>query len=416
MPSNTLRHGRRVVVTGMAGFSPIGNDWPSIRARLEQLKSGICHMDDWASYAGLNTRLGAPVHDFTLPAHYHRRALRSMGRGAQMATRASELALSDAGLLDAPLVNSGEMGIAYGASAGEPDAVADFGNMLINKSTDGLNANSYIRMMAHTAPVNIGVFLGVRGRIYTTSSACTSGSQGIGYAYEAIRFGRQTAMIAGGCEELSASEAAVFDTLFATSTYNDAPHTSPRPFDTQRDGLVIGEGAGTLILEELDHAEARGATIYAELVGFGTNSDGRHVTQPDAAMMEHAIRQALDDAGLQPEQIGYISAHGTATERGDIAESHATHAVFGSALPISAFKSFTGHTLGACGALEAWVAIEMMREGWFHATVNLDQPDAACADLDYIRNTGRHIDCEYVMSNNFAFGGINTSLIFRRWP
>lgn len=286
----------------------------------------------------------------------------------------------------------------------------------INKSTDGLNANSYIRMMAHTAPVNIGVFLGVRGRIYTTSSACTSGSQGIGYAYEAIRFGRQTAMIAGGCEELSASEAAVFDTLFATSTCNDAPHTSPHPFDTQRDGLVIGEGAGTLILEELDHAEARGATIYAELVGFGTNSDGRHVTQPDAAMMEHAIRQALDDAGLQPEQIGYISAHGTATERGDIAESHATHAVFGSALPISAFKSFTGHTLGACGALEAWVAIEMMREGWFHATVNLDQPDAACADLDYIRNTGRPIDCEYVMSNNFAFGGINTSLIFRRWP
>lgn len=419
MPGDMLRKdglGRRVVVTGIAGFSPIGNDWANIRARLERLESGIRHMDDWESYEGLNTRLGAPVSDFMLPDHYHRRALRSMGRGAQMATRASELALEDAGLLDSPLLGSGQMGIAYGASAGEPDAVADFGNMLINKSTDGLNANSYIRMMAHTAPVNIGVFLGVRGRIHTTSSACTSGSQGIGYAYEAIRFGRQTAMIAGGCEELSASEAAVFDTLFATSTRNDAPHTSPRPFDAERDGLVIGEGAGTLILEELEHAKARGATIYAELVGFGTNSDGRHVTQPDANMMERAIRQSLDDAGLKPEQIGYVSAHGTATDRGDIAESHATHAVFGSKLPISAFKSFTGHTLGACGALEAWVAIEMMREGWFHATANLDRPDDACADLDYLCGEARRIDCEYVMSNNFAFGGINTSLIFRRWP
>lgn len=407
--------GRRVVVTGMAGFSPIGNDWPSIRARLARLENGVRHIDSWEAYEGLNTRLGAPVEDFTLPGHYHRRALRSMGRGARMATRASELALVDAGLLDDPLITSGRLGIAYGASAGEPDAVADFGNMLINKSTDGLNANSYIRMMAHTAPVNIGVFLGVRGRIHTTSSACTSGSQGIGYAYEAIRFARQTAMIAGGCEELSASEAAVFDTLFATSTRNETPEASPRPFDANRDGLVIGEGAGTLILEDLEHARARGARIHAELVGFGTNSDGRHVTQPDAGMMEQAIRQALDDAGLTPERIGYVSAHGTATERGDIAESKATRAVFGETMPISAFKSFTGHTLGACGALEAWVAIEMMREGWFHATANLECPAPECADLDYLLDGGRHLDCEYVMSNNFAFGGINTSLIFRRW-
>nr|WP_163558784.1 beta-ketoacyl-ACP synthase [Halomonas sp. NO4] len=408
--------GRRVVVTGMAGFSPIGNDWPSIRSRLAKLENGVRHIEDWAVYEGLNTRLGAPVSDFELPPHYHRRVLRSMGRSAQMATRASELALEDAGLLDSPLLTSGELGIAYGASAGEPEAVADFGNMLINKTTDGLNANSYIRMMAHTAPVNIGVYFGVRGRIHTTSSACTSGSQGIGYAYEAIRFGRQKAMIAGGCEELSASGAAVFDTLFATSTCNDAPHTSPRPFDAERDGLVIGEGAGTLILEDLEHAQARGAPVYAELVGFGTNSDGRHVTQPDAGMMEKAIRMALDDAGLAPQQIGYVSAHGTATDRGDIAESLATQAVFGSHQAISAFKSFTGHTLGACGALEAWVAIEMMREGWFHATANLDRPAPACAELDYLRGEGRHIDCEFVMSNNFAFGGINTSLIFRRWP
>lgn len=407
--------GRRVVITGMAGFSPIGHDWAAIRDRLERMQTGVQHMPKWDEYEGLNTRLGAPVQDFVLPRHYTRRVLRSMGRGAQMATRATELALTDAGLLDHPLLTSGDLGVAYGSSAGEPDAVADFGNMLLNKSTDGLNANSYIRMMAHTAAVNIGVYFGIRGRIHTTSSACTSGSQGIGYAYEAIRFGRQKAMVAGGCEELSASEAAVFDTLFATSTRNDAPHTSPRPFDAKRDGLVVGEGAGTLILEDLEHALARGAPIYAELLGFGTNSDGRHVTQPDAQMMEQAIRMALADAQLSPEQIGYVSAHGTATNLGDIAESQATHAVFGGQTPISAMKSFTGHTLGACGALEAWAAIEMARDGRFHACANLDEVDPACAALDYITGESRSIDCQYVMSNNFAFGGINTSLVLGRW-
>ncbi|MEP4558334.1 beta-ketoacyl-ACP synthase [Cobetia amphilecti] len=412
--SQALR-GRRVVVTGMHGFSPIGNDWPTLRANLTAGRTGIRYIEDWDKYDGLNTRLGAPVNDFELPRHYNRRALRSMGRVAQLATRSSELALEAAGLSDSPLKESGQMGIAYGASAGEPDAVADFGNMLINHSTDGLSANSYIRMMAHTAPVNIGVFLGIKGRIHTTSSACTSGSQGIGYAYEAIRFGRQTAMVAGGCEELSAADAAVFDTLFATSTCNERPDLSPRPFDAERDGLVIGEGAGTLILEELEHALARGATIHAEILGFGTNSDGRHVTQPDANMMEAAMRMALEDAGVEASEIGYVSAHGTATERGDIAESHATHAVFGDSTPISAFKSYTGHTLGACGALEAWIAIEMMRDGWFHGTANLTSLDPRCAQLDYLTGAGREIETDTVMSNNFAFGGINTSLILRRW-
>ncbi len=222
-------------------------------------------------------------------------------------------------------------------------------------------------------------------------------------------------MIAGGCEALCATEAAVFDTLYATSIKNDTPHLSPRPFDKDRDGLVIGEGACTLILEELEHAQVRGATIYAELIGFGTNSDGSHVTQPSAATMQKAIELALQDAAIEPENIGYISAHGTATDRGDIAETTATEAVFGSSTPISSFKSYTGHTLGACGALEAWVAIEMMNSDWFHATANLDEVDPDCGTLDYIMNAPRQIHTDYVMSNNFAFGGINTSLIFQRW-
>jgi 3-oxoacyl-[acyl-carrier-protein] synthase II len=405
---------RRVVVTGMAGISPLGNDWKTIRERLGQFRNAIVRMQEWEDYEGLNTRLGAPAAPFELTDRYNRKSTRSMGRIALMATRATELALADAGLLDHPLLTSGKMGISFGSSAGTPSAIGDFGRMMEERTTKGINATTYIKMMAHTAPVNIGVFFGVTGRVFTTSSACTSGSQGIGYAYEAIKNGKQTAMIAGGAEELCATEAAVFDTLFATSVRNDAPGTTPRPFDATRDGLVIGEGAGCLILEEREHAIARGATIYAELVGFGTNSDGCHVTQPNADTMRIAMELALEDAGLAPSDIGYVNAHGTGTAHGDVAESTATARVFGNGMPISSLKSYMGHTLGACGALEAWISIEMMREGWFAPTINLEQVDPQCADLDYIRGDGRRLECEYVMSNNFAFGGINTSLIFKK--
>ncbi|UTA48731.1 beta-ketoacyl-ACP synthase [Simiduia sp. 21SJ11W-1] len=405
---------KRVVVTGLQAISPIGSDWQSVHARLAEGRSGIRYMHEWDKYQGLNTRLGGPA-DFDKPAHYNRKAIRSMGRVAVMATRVTELALEQAGLLGDPCITQGDMGVAYGSSSGSTSAFVDFGRMLIEEDTGGLNANSYIKMMAHTAPVNVGVFFGLKGRVYTTSSACTSGSQGIGYAYEAVRNGQQRFMVAGGAEELCATQAAVFDTLFATSVKNDTPGLSPRPFDRDRDGLVIGEGAGTLILEELESARARGAKIYAEVVGFGTNADGSHVTQPNSDTMEVAMRLALQDAGLAPEAVGYVSAHGTATDRGDVAESAATHRVFGARIPISSMKSYTGHTLGACGAIEAWAAIHQMNQGEFHPTVNLLNKDPECAELDYIQNQMRAIDTEYVMSNNFAFGGINTSLIFKRW-
>lgn len=405
---------RRVVVTGMGGISPLGNDWPAIRAQLGSYRNAVTRMPDWSDYEGLNTQLGSLAAPFALSERYNRKAIRSMGRVAVMGTRCTELALQDAGLLDHPLLTSGQMGISYGSSAGTLSAIMDFGRMLDEKTTRGINATTYIKMMAHTAPVNIGVFFGVTGRIITTSSACTSGSQGIGFAYEAIRAGKQTAMIAGGSEEMSPISAAVFDTLFATSVLNDTPELTPRPFDSARDGLVIGEGAGCLILEEREHAIARGATIYAELVGFGTNSDGSHVTQPNPTTMQVAMQLALDDAGLAPSAIGYVNAHGTSTQHGDIAETQATSALFGPDMPISSLKSYMGHTLGACGALEAWITIEMMREGWFAPTLNLTDVDPNCGALDYIKGEARQMDCEYVMSNNFAFGGINTSLIFRK--
>ncbi|WP_335924957.1 beta-ketoacyl-ACP synthase [Shewanella algae] len=406
---------RRVVITGMGGISALGQDWDSVKARLQAGQNAVVRMDEWDRFDGLHTRLAAPVNDFSTPAHYSRKKIRSMGRVSLMATRASEMALEDAGLLHDPLIASGAMGIAYGSSTGSTDPITAFGDMLKHGDMSGVTATSYIRMMAHTTAVNVGVFFGLKGRVLTTSSACTSGSQGIGYAYEAIKYGQQDLMLAGGGEELCPTEAVVFDTLFATSTRNDTPELTPKPFDRDRDGLVIGEGACTLVLEELEHAKARGARIYAEVLGFGTNSDGLHVTQPNADTMEKAIRLALKDAKIAPQQIGYVNAHGTATDRGDAAESRATAAVFGKQIPISSLKSYTGHTLGACGALEAWWSIMMMRDGWFAPTINLENVAEDCAELDYIRAEGRALDTDLVMSNNFAFGGINTSLIFRHW-
>ncbi len=410
---------RRVVVTGMAGITSLGHDWANISAAMRARRNGVIVMPEWQRFDNLLTRLGAPVRDFKAPEHYPRKKLRSMGRVALMSVVASERALADAGLLNddgsaQAVISNGKTGIAYGHSAGSAEPVRAFGQMLASGSMSGVTANSYIHMMNHTGAVNIGVHFGVRGRIIPTSSACTSGSQAIGYAFEAIRYGRQTLMIAGGSEEMSGMEAAVFDTLFATSQRNDAPQTTPRPFDRDRDGLVCGEGACTLILEERDHAIARGAHIYAEIVGFGCNSDGTHITQPESETMAAAMQLALDDAQLPPSAIAYVNAHGTATERGDIAESQATAQVYGHNMPISSLKSYFGHTLGACGALEAWLSIEMMREGWFAPTLNLDNIDERCAELDYLRDDGRFIDAEYVASNNFAFGGINTALILRR--
>lgn len=404
---------RRVVVTGMGGVTALGEDWPTIRAAMAAGRTGVRRMPEWERYSTLNTRLGAPVDGFDVAGRYERKKLRTMGPVSRMAVYASERALADAGLIDDPALRNGRAGVAYGSSFGSHQAVLGFAELMTTGKSTNLNGTSYVQMMSHTAAVNIGLFFGITGRIVPTSSACTSGSQGIGYAYEAIRFGLQDLMIAGGAEELSVSDAAVFDTLYATSMRNDAPQSTPRPFDRDRDGLVIGEGAATLVLEELDHAKARGARIHAEVAGYGTNSDGQHITQPSVATMEIALRLALSDARLAPDAIGFVNGHGTATEWGDVAEAQATAAVLGHRAPIHSLKSYFGHSLGACGSIEAWLGIEMMKEGWFAPTANLVTVDERCAALDHVMGEPRRLTVDYMMSNNFAFGGINTSLIFK---
>jgi len=405
----------RVVVTGMAGLSPVGNSWPSIEEAFRCNRTGVVAMPEWRSYEGLLTQFAAPIQDFTVPTHYSRKKTRSMGRVSLLATRATELALDDAELSESDLIRNGETGVAYGSSSGSVDAMQALASMEETKSLARLDGTSYLRAMAHTAAVNISIFFETTGRIIPSNTACTSGSQSIGYAYEAIKYGRQRIMIAGGAEELSAAAAAVFDVVFATSTSNRTPVNMPRPFDRDRDGLIVGEGACTLILEELGSAVERGAHVYAEIIGFGTNSDGCHVTSPCAESISRAIELALDDAGLAPDEIGYVNAHATGTELGDITESKATYEVFKRPVPISSIKGHIGHTLGAAGSLEAFLTISMMNNGWFAPTRNLDNVDDRCALLDFITGDGRDLQCSHTMSNNFAFGGINTSLVFRRW-
>jgi len=403
---------RRVVITGGSVVSALGNEWPQILSALKAGKNCVRYMKDWERYTYMNTMLASPI-DFTMP-DYPRKKIRGLGRVGQLALVSADRALADAGVsADDPVLKNGRCGVAFGSSMGSIEPLLDFYSMLVLDDIKKITATTYIKAMPQTCAANISVFFGLTGRLITTNTACTSSSQAIGFAYEAIQNGVQDIMLAGGAEELSAMDAAVFDTLFAASSKNDRPGKTPAAYDKNRDGLVIGEGAGTLILEEYEHALKRGANIIAEIAGFATNTDGLHLTQPNRATQGVVMKMALENAGLNPEDIGYVNTHGTATDTGDIAESWATADVFRRTVPVSTLKNYIGHTLGACGVIEAWISINMMKEKWFCPNLNLEEIDPACGPLDYITAAGREIETEYIMSNNFAFGGVNTSLIFR---
>ncbi len=405
---------KRVVITGMGLISALGNDVKSSFERLHVYKNAVESLDSLREIKGLNTCLAAPIKNFEIPSHFNRKVLRTMGPVSVMAVVASENALRDADLLDNDVLTSGRTGVAYGSSFGSAGPVLDFYSMVQTHEVGPITSSSYIKIMPQTTAVNISLYFKTTGRLIPSGTACTSGSLAIGYAYEAIKSGAQDIMIAGGAEEFDATQVAVFDTLYATSIKNDNPSQTPSPFDVNRDGLVIGEGAATLILEEYEHAKARGAKIYAEIVGFGTNTDGTHITQPNKDTMAECMKLSLQCANVEPESIGYINMHGTGTKHGDKAESLATESVFGNHTPCSTQKGYVGHTLGACGALESIWAIEMMNNNWFAPTLNLKDVDPECGKLDYIIGCGREFETQYVMNNNFAFGGINTSLIFKK--
>ncbi len=404
---------RRVVITGVGLASPIGNSLDAVSLSLREGRHGICTQDSWDQYGNLATRLAAPVSDLDFST-YPRKKIRTMGRVALLSAYASDRAVEEAGLT-AEELGSGDVGLAYGSTHGSSSELEDFCRKLfVNNSLKGLLSSSYLKFMSHTCAANLAMYYGIQGRIITTCAACVSASQAIGYGYEAVKHGFQDVMICGGAEELHFMHAGVFDILYATSTrYNTRPELAPRPFDSQRDGLVVGEGAGTVVLESYDRARARGAHIHAEVIGFGTNCDGSHVTNPSAIGMAGAMRRALKDAGTAADNIDYVNAHGTATELGDIAESIATLESVGGEVPVSSTKSNTGHTLGACGAIEVAFCLAMMRDKFLAPTRNLETVDERCAPLNYLRGDVRDARPRTVMNNNFAFGGINTSLILR---
>lgn len=407
---------RRVVVTGMAGLCALGDAWPAVAAALRNGDTGVRRIDAWGGLEGLRTRLGAPVAGALDLSAHPRKKLRAMGRVARLAAIASERALADAGLAGSPLVSDGTLGLSFGSASGSPPALVEYARAFgVEHSTKGVSPIGYLQFMSHTCAANLAQLFGVRGLVVPTCSACASASQAIGVGLDAIRLGRQPLMLVGGAEELHEINAAIFDGLLATSTRNDEPERTPRPFDRARDGLVVGEGAGALVLEDLAHARRRGARIHAEVLGYGSCCDGTHLTEPDATGMQRAMALALADAGVAAGAVGYVSAHATATEAGDIAESVATHAVFGANVPVSSQKGHLGHTLGACGALEAWITLAAMNEGWLPPTANLTEPDPRCAPLDHVMGAPRAAEIELAVSNNFGFGGIDTSLVLRRW-
>jgi 3-oxoacyl-[acyl-carrier-protein] synthase II len=395
--------------------SPLGNSPEAMTEALLAGRSGIEKMPEWAKYGQLETRVAGLVHGVN-EADFSRKKLRTMGRVGLLSLFATERAILGAGLSPDDLVHP-RTGLCYGSTHGSSSAQEEFCRLIFqNESFEGIAGSSYLRFMSHTCAANLAAFYGIQGRVLPTIAACSSGSLAIGQGYEIIQAGKQDVVLCGGAEEIHFVHAGVFDIVFAASArYNDDPERTPRPFDADRDGLVVAEGAGTLVLEELSHAEARGATIFAEVEGFGLSCDGTHVTNPSAVGMARAMRLALDDAQIAPSQIDYVNAHGTATDVGDIAESIATSEIFGAKVPISSTKSYMGHTLGACGAIEAVIAIECMRQSFIPPTRNLVRVDERCAPLDYVRGEARNVPVSRVMSNNFAFGGIDTSLVFRKF-
>jgi 3-oxoacyl-[acyl-carrier-protein] synthase II len=405
---------RRVVVTGIGLRSPIGHTLAEIKNSLINNKSGVRYMPDWEKMGNLRARIAGVCENIDEMV-LERKHRRSMGRIAILASLACLDAIKDSGI-DESRITSTDCGVSFGSTAGSSESMEEFLLPIIEKhSIRGLQSSTYLKFMSHTCAANIAMTFRVKGPVIASCTACTSGSQGIGFGYEAILRGNAEIMLAGGAEEMHVFDAVIFDIMHATSTkFSDNPDKSPRPFDSKRDGLVVGEGGGCLVLEEYEHAKKRGAKIYAEVAGFGNSCDGSHLTNPNDEGMANAMNRALKDAGLKADEVQHVNAHATATEAGDIAESKATYSVFKDKTPVSAFKGYMGHTLGAAGAIESIITILMMKDGFIAPTRNLEEPDPNCAPINHVMGQVRDYKFTIGMNNNFAFGGINTSLIFKK--
>jgi 3-oxoacyl-[acyl-carrier-protein] synthase II len=337
-----------------------------------------------------------------------------MGRLALFAVQAAEQAVADAGL-DEKLLTGGRTGCVVGSTMGSAGSINEtFETMLPERDLSELTSMKFFQCVSHTAAMNISQYLNISGVVMATSAACASGLQAIGAGFDLIRTGRQDCVLCGGAEELHPTVTGSFDVLYATSAnHNESPKTTPRPFDRDRDGLVCGEGGGILVLEDYEHAVARGARIIAEIVGYSTCGSGAHVSQSSSEAMIRCMRDVLADSGLGPDGIDYISAHATATLHGDVEEAAAIREIFGDRVPVSSLKGHMGHTLGASGAIETIAALKMMEQGIIYPTHNLENIDPACAGIQHVQQPLER-PVNTILKNSFAFGGINAALVCRK--
>jgi 3-oxoacyl-[acyl-carrier-protein] synthase II len=404
---------KRVVITGVGAVSPLGIDVEEMILGIEEGRSAVRRMEGWNNYIGLRSLVGAPaklVNEKAIP----RSSRRSMGRMSIFSVQAAEQAVRDSGI-DPEQLSSGRAGCIIGSTTGSAESLNDtFEKMLPERDLTKLTAMKFFQCVSHTAAMNVAQYLGIKGFVTATCSACASGLQAIGSGYDLIRLGRQDAVLCGGAEDLHPTVTASFDILLATSTgYNDEPEKTPRPFDAKRDGLVCGEGSGILLLEDYEHALKRGAKIYAEIIGYHTCGSGSHVSQSSKDSMSTCFRLALKDANVRAEDVDYINAHATATVQGDSEEAEAIREVFGDSVPVSSLKGYMGHTLGASGAIELIVSLVMMEKGCIYPTLNLESVGADCAGICHvIKKTEKEIGI--MVKNAFAFGGINASIVCKK--
>ncbi|MEA1081633.1 beta-ketoacyl-ACP synthase II [Marinobacter qingdaonensis] len=410
---------RRVVITGMGMLSPLGNDVQSSWEGVQSGRSGIGMIERFDA-SGYSTRIGGAIKNLDLEPWLSSKEARKLDAFIHYGLIAAQQAVDDSGLADYDGLDKDRAGIAIGSGIGGLEYIEK--NVITMEKSGPRKVSpffvpaSVINMISGNAAIRFGY----RGPNIAIVTACTTGTHNIGYAARTIAYGDADVMLAGGSEMATTRTGiAAFSAARALSTRNEEPEKASRPWDRERDGFVLSDGAGVMVLEDLEHARKRGATIYGEIVGFGMSDDAHHITAPPETGegAARSMKNALRDAGLDPAQVDYINAHGTSTQVGDVAEVAAVKSVFGdhaSKLAMSSTKSMTGHLLGAAGAVEGIFSVLALRDGVLPPTINLDNPDEGC-DLDFVANQSRKSDARVALSNSFGFGGTNGTLIFRRF-
>ncbi|MGD8367843.1 MAG: beta-ketoacyl synthase N-terminal-like domain-containing protein [Desulfobacterales bacterium] len=407
---------RRVVITGRGVITPIGRSKEQI---LEHLTQGISGVKALRADGLLTDHIESGVFgtvDYPIAYDFARRSTKTMGPVSFYACQVAKEALAESGLTES-FITSGRLGVAFGSTHGSPTVQREIYRTFFGENAKqyaAIGAVDYLKSMVHTTAVNITKMFGITGRVLSSCTACTTSSQSIGFGYEMVKFGVQDAMLCGGADEYDTTTVAVFDNLLACSVdFNDTPEKTPRPFDRRRDGLVVGEGAGALVLEEYEHARKRGAPIYGEVIGFSCNNNGGDLILPNIDGITETIRLVLQDAGIGPDQVDLVSAHATATKMGDVIEAKAIASIYGDRPRVTALKSYMGHTMGSCGAIESIISLFMMQEGLVAPTLNLDEVDPRCAMIRHVRKP-EQANIHIAAIQNFAFGGVNTCLLLRQ--